>query len=63
MYKHEKVIDGVLCVRFHPDSEYQPYSAEQLTSKLIHMRRHLEAIEHVVKDDYLLYTHIEKTER
>ncbi|HZJ98603.1 MAG TPA: hypothetical protein VFC79_01270 [Tissierellaceae bacterium] len=33
MYKEEKVINGVLCVRYRPDAEFVPYTVEELTSK------------------------------
>lgn len=35
MYNEERIIDGVLCWRGTPDSEFKPYTAEQLTNKLV----------------------------
>lgn len=34
MYHEERVINGVLCWRGHPDDEFRPYSPEELTRRL-----------------------------
>jgi len=35
MYKEEKVINGVLCVRYKPDAEFTPYTVEELTTRVL----------------------------
>lgn len=42
MYHEEKVINGVLHHRGTPWGKFTPYSAEQLTKKLLEVRNELE---------------------
>lgn len=35
MYHQEKVINGVLCYKIAPDTQYKPYTLEQLTDRVI----------------------------
>jgi hypothetical protein len=35
MYYEEKVIDGVLCWRGNPKDEFKPYTAEELTLRVV----------------------------
>lgn len=37
MYYAEMIIDGVLCFRTSPNSDWIQFTAEQLTSRLIEM--------------------------
>lgn len=48
MYKEEKVINGVLCVRYRPDAEFTPYTVEQLTSKVVEYESRIQYLEGVV---------------
>lgn len=40
----EKVIDGVLCVKYSEDGEFIPLSAEDLTELYLYTRENLEQI-------------------
>lgn len=35
MYHAEKIIDGVLCYKTLPDAKFKPFTAEQLTERLM----------------------------
>lgn len=34
MYRREKIIDGVLCVKSSPRGKWRPMTAEQLTNRI-----------------------------
>jgi len=38
MFYQEKVVNGVLHRRYHPDSPWSPFSAKELTDMLINLR-------------------------
>ena len=48
MYKEEKVINEVLCVRYRPDAEFVPYTVEELTSKVVEYESRIQYLEQVV---------------
>ncbi len=48
MYKEEKVINEVLCVRYRPDAEFVPYTVEELTSKVVEYESRIQYLEGVV---------------
>lgn len=31
MYKEEKIVEGVLCVRYSPESEFKPYTVKEIS--------------------------------
>ena len=35
MYKQEAVINGVLCAKYSPDGKWEPYTPEELTSRIM----------------------------
>ena len=41
----EKVIDGVLCVKYSEDADFIPLSAEDLTELYLYARENLEQLE------------------
>lgn len=45
MYHEEKIINGVLCYRTTPDSEFREYTKEQLTTIFIEMQRFEKEVE------------------
>ena len=40
----EKVVDGVLCVKYSEDAEFTPLSAEDLTELYLYARENLEQL-------------------
>ena len=50
MFSEEKVIDGVLCVRYGREDEFKPYTLMELTNMFVMMRRKLASIEYIVRE-------------
>ena len=44
MYFEEKIIDGVLCFRTTPKAQFQPYTAEMLTKKIVKLTSELKEL-------------------
>lgn len=48
MYWEEKVIEGILNWRAHPDANFKPYTPEELTEKVERLKKYVATIQETV---------------
>jgi len=47
MYYQEKIINGILCYRHYPNDNWEEFSKEQLTQKLIVFQLEIEKLKQI----------------
>ena len=55
MFEQEKIIDGVLCVRFSPEGKFLPYASMGYTTMIVNLR------DQIIRIDYLATEILTKT--
>lgn len=50
MYKEERIVNNVLCVRYRPEAEFVPYTAEQLTYMLLECDKNIDKLERLLEE-------------
>jgi len=44
MYYIERIINAILCCKWHPEEEWQPLSKEKLTEKILALQKEVESL-------------------